>query len=100
MPGPLGRFLRDATLRRGDVVATANGLMVFRGSAGSRHAASDFVPVTQGGSLVASQAKTELAKLDRAVRAGDRYAQHSLLAEVAEKEAPIVAQDEGRSFRR
>jgi hypothetical protein len=97
MPGPLGKFLRDPTLRRGDVVATADGLMVFRGSSGSRHASKDFVPVTQARGLVASH-RTELAKLDRAVRVGDRSGQ-TIVAEVAEKEAPIVAQDEGRRIR-
>jgi hypothetical protein len=72
--------------------------MVFRGSSGSRHSPRDFVPVSRGGGLVASHARTELAKLDRAVRAGDRNGQ-TIVAEVAEKEAPIVAQDEGPRIR-
>jgi hypothetical protein len=100
MPGPLGRFLRDPTLRRGDVVATADGLMVFRGSAGSRHSEKDFVPLSRGGALVAARARTELARLNRAVRAHDGELESSMLAEVAQKEPPIVAQDEGRRVRR
>ncbi len=98
MPGPLGKFLRDPTLRRGDVVATADGLMIFRGSSASRHSPKDFVAVSQAGGLVASHSRTELAKLDRAVRSGDRSGQ-TIVAEVADKEAPIVAQDEGRRIR-
>lgn len=89
MPGPLGRFLRDPSLRRGDIVATANGLMVFRGSAGARHSTKDFVPVAKAGSLVKRGIRAELAKLDGAVRTGPDPA-----AETLAKSAPIVAQDE------
>ena len=96
MPGPLGKFLRDPTLRRGDVVATADGLMIFRGSSGSRHSPKDFVPVSQAGGLVAAIRRTELAKLDRRRSIGMTAAGKPSCAEVAEKEAPIVAQDEGR----
>lgn len=100
MPGPLGRFLRDATLRRGDVVATAEGLMVFRGTAGTRHTSRDFAPLSQSASLVSGQARTELAKLDGVVRTHDRYGHTPGGAELAENEAPIVAQDEGAHSRR
>lgn len=96
MPGPLGRFLRDPSLRAGDVVATADGLMVFRGSPGSRHKEKDFVPLSQGKRFVARTARTELAKLDKAVRRGGRDANVSF---VASNEAPIVAQDEGSALR-
>lgn len=96
MPGPLGRFLRDPTLRRGDVVATVDGLMVFRGSAGSRHSPKDFAPLSRGGALVSARARTELARLNHAVRPHDEELESSMLAEVAEKDPPIVAQDEGR----
>ena len=35
----------DPTLRAGDIVATANGLKVFRGGAGTHHKTADFTPV-------------------------------------------------------
>lgn len=97
MPGPLGRFLRDPSLRQGDIVATADGLMVFRGSAGSRHSPRDFVPIAKAGSLVAGKSRTELAKLDGATRSGSRDAQISIVAETTPP--PIVAQDDGRRIR-
>ncbi|MFN3890681.1 MAG: hypothetical protein ACK4MV_09815 [Beijerinckiaceae bacterium] len=69
VPGPLGRFLRDPSLRRGDVVATPNGLMIFQGRAGSNnHKPSDFVPVASAGG-VAGARRSELLNLDRTVRA-------------------------------
>lgn len=42
--GPLGAFLTDTSLRRGDIVATPDGLMEFRGVEGGTHEPSDFVP--------------------------------------------------------
>jgi hypothetical protein len=100
MPGPLGRFLRDPTLRRGDVVATADGLMVFRGSSGSRHTFRDFAPLSQSASLVSGKARTELAKLDGVVRSRDNYGHTPSGSEVAENDAPIVAQDDSVRSRR
>jgi hypothetical protein len=38
-------ILDDPTLRRGDVVVTSDGLMVFRGSRGFPHTFGDFDPV-------------------------------------------------------
>lgn len=69
LPGPLGRFLRDPSLRRGDVVATPNGLMVFQGQGGSsNHRASDFVPVANANGLAGAR-RNDLINLDRTVRA-------------------------------
>jgi hypothetical protein len=45
-PGALSIFLRDFTLRRGDVVMTTSGLAVFEGD-GLDHKASDFVPLAK-----------------------------------------------------
>lgn len=95
MPGPMGRFLRDPSLRRGDIVVTTQGLMVFRGSAGARHSERDFVPVAKAGSLVNRRMRAELAKLDGAVRTGS-VPDASI---VAETNPPIVAQDDGRRLR-
>ena len=93
MPGPLGRFLRDPTLQAGDVVATSDGLMVFRGSSKARHSERDFVPLSGGGALVAPKVRTELAQLNRAIDTSDEPA-------VATGSSPIVAQDEGNKIRR
>lgn len=38
-------YLNDATLRPGDIVMTETGPVVFRGTPGTEHKASDFVPV-------------------------------------------------------
>ena len=62
--GPLGPFLHDPTLRRGDVVATAQGLMVFQGKGGgTNHKPSDFAAVTS-----ATSKADELKALDQAMR--------------------------------
>lgn len=88
MGGPVGRFLRDPTLRSGDIVATGAGLMVFRGSQGSRHSERDFVSLSRAGGLVARNGRTELVQLERAIDGS--------LEEppVAFSSAPIVAQDD------
>ncbi|GAC1331160.1 MAG: hypothetical protein NVSMB26_09230 [Beijerinckiaceae bacterium] len=44
-PPPATGFLNDTTLRRGDVVVTSEGLMVFRGSARFPYKNADFDPV-------------------------------------------------------
>lgn len=69
VPGPLGRFLRDPSLRRGDVVATPTGLMVFQGRSGSAsHNPSDFAPVAAASSVRGAR-RNNLIDLDRTVRA-------------------------------
>lgn len=65
LSGHLGRFLLDPTLRRGDIVATTQGLMVFQGSGGARHRPSDFVPVSYA---TAGSRRRELEALDRTLR--------------------------------
>lgn len=69
--GPLGRFLRDPSLRRGDVVATPDGLMVFQGRGGSgNHTAADFVPVSRAAGVGGAR-RNDLINLDRTVRASN-----------------------------
>ena len=51
LPGPLGPFLRDPTLRRGDVVVTTEGLKVFTGQGGGQHAHGDFLALAQAAVL-------------------------------------------------
>lgn len=91
MPGPLGQFLRDPTLRRGDVVATSRGLMVFRGEGGSRHSERDFVPLS-GAKNFAAGNRADLAALESALKRG--HAPSHVGERLAAVEPPIVAQDE------
>ena len=92
MPGPLGQFLRDPTLRRGDVVATSKGLMVFRGQGGARHSERDFAALSNATGFTAGN-KANLVALELSLKRG-RSSQHvgELLAERAVA-APMVAQD-------
>jgi hypothetical protein len=93
MPGPLGRFLRDSTLRRGDVVATARGLMVFRGEAGARHSEHDFVALS-GAKNFAAGNRADLVALEAALKRG--HAPSHVSERIAAVDPPVVAQDEDR----
>lgn len=62
---PLGPFLNDPTLRRGDVVVTREGLKVFDGGFSSLHSASSFRPLPNARHLVADKAQ-RLAAIERA----------------------------------
>ena len=64
--GPLGPFINDPTLRAGDVVVTAKGLMVYRGGGGSSHREGDFVSISNASGLVAN--KQTLISLETASR--------------------------------
>jgi hypothetical protein len=64
-------FLDDPTLRRGDVVVTSDGLMVFRGSRGLPHTFGDFDPVRSPAAAAARHAP-ELIELQRAHELGKR----------------------------
>ncbi|MDB5571012.1 MAG: hypothetical protein JWN93_2195 [Hyphomicrobiales bacterium] len=95
LPGPLGQFLRDATLKRGDVVATSQGLMVFRGEGGRNHSPKDFVALSNAGSFAAGN-RADLAALEKAV--GRLPVDTG--AQLAQADAPIVAQDDPDENRR
>jgi hypothetical protein len=69
LPGPLGQFLRDPTLRRGDVVTTQKGLMVFRGQGGSHHSERDFVALSNAAGFAAGN-KANLAAMEAALKRG------------------------------
>ncbi|MBX9761245.1 MAG: hypothetical protein K2Y29_20880 [Beijerinckiaceae bacterium] len=87
--GPLGRFLRDPSLRRGDVVATPNGLMIFQGAGGStNHRMSDFVPV-QSARTVAGARRNDLVLLDRTMRSTP--ANIVFVAEAPEPKTLVIA---------
>lgn len=57
--GSVAHFSEDKTLRRGDVVVTPEGFLVYRG-AGGTHGREDFEPLTK--------ARDELASLEKASR--------------------------------
>lgn len=69
-PRPSG-FLDDPTLRRGDVIVTSQGLMVFRGSTRFPRTFGDFDPVRSPAASAAGHAP-ELIELQRAHERGTR----------------------------
>lgn len=88
VPGPLGRFLRDPSLRRGDVVATPEGLMIFQGRRGSAsHNASDFAPVASATSIRGAR-RNDLINLDRTVRATNPNIQYVVETQQPEMQQP------------
>jgi hypothetical protein len=64
-------ILDDPTLRRGDVVVTSDGLMVFRGSRRFPYTSDDFDPVASPATAGARHAP-ELIELQRAHEQGKR----------------------------
>jgi hypothetical protein len=64
-------LLDDPTLRRGDVVVTSDGLMVFRGSRAFPHTFGDFDPVRSPAAAAVRHAP-ELIELQRAHDLGKR----------------------------
>ena len=60
---PVTELLTDRTLRRGDLVMFPGGFRVFNGQPGSKHALTDFVPVSQAGSVVPSSTRKLLASV-------------------------------------
>jgi hypothetical protein len=63
-PGPTN-ILADPTLRRGDVVVTSDGLMIFRGSRRFPYTSDDFDPITSL-ATAGSRHTPELIELQRA----------------------------------
>ena len=57
--GSVAHFAEDKTLRRGDVVVTSEGFLVYRGQGGA-HSRNDFEPLTK--------ARDDLATLEKASR--------------------------------
>ena len=68
-PARPASFFEDTTLRRGDVVVTPDGLMVFRGSKRFPYASSDFDSVRSPAAVRATHAP-ELIELQRAHERG------------------------------
>ena len=67
LPGPLGPFLLDPTLRRGDVVVTSDGLKIFTGVSASQHSTSEFTGLAQGAQFAAGKSSV-LTSIDAANR--------------------------------
>lgn len=64
---PVAKFLGDQTLRSGDVVVTAKGLYVFKGSGNSRHRIADFAPAEAARNLD-KNLRAKVAEIRRANR--------------------------------
>lgn len=78
---PEDTHLRDRTLRRGDIVATASGLRVFLGAEHFPYKTHDFVPVTSARHVAQ---RSDLVALDRALR-GIRVAAAPIQKRIAKK---------------
>lgn len=89
---PLGPFLNDPTLRRGDIVVTREGLRVFDGGPAALHRASSFRPLAQGRHLIASNSK-QLAAIEKANGTRASVSATALAAKPAPKRERIVASD-------
>ena len=95
--GPLGPFLLDPTLRRGDVVVTTQGLQVFTGAPSGQHSAAEFAPLAQASQLVKGNF-TVLAAIDRANRFSDKPLVAVQTVPAAPAAKPVV--EAGRPARR
>lgn len=96
LPGPLGPFLLDPTLRRGDVVVTSEGLKVFAGQGRSQHGTGDFIALSQANRFVAGNTSA-LTDIDRANRLSSRplvevQAVPAAKPAAADKSAPLQAE--------
>jgi hypothetical protein len=63
-PDPVGKLMRDPTLRRGDIVILQGGARVFRGSPGGSHHASDFEDVRYS-RLIGEKTRRDLMAMTR-----------------------------------
>lgn len=82
---PEDAHLRDRTLRRGDIVATASGLRVFLGAEHFPYRPHDFAPVTSARHVAK---RADLVALDRALR-GIRVAAAPIQKRIAKKVAHV-----------
>lgn len=91
--GSVAHFSEDKTLRRGDVVVTPNGFLVYRG-AGRTHSREDFEPL--------SRPRDELANLEKASRTPGVYAlatpRVKVSAETARSLKPAANKINGTEF--
>lgn len=76
-------YLRDPTLRKGDIVVTRNGVVVFDGQKSSEHASSDFTALEDTKRLPKAQQQT----LEAAAARGRAYFIPSITAPVV----PVLA---------
>ena len=60
-------FLRDPTLRRGDIIVTRTGVIVFDGQAKAEHVSGDFTPLGQT-RLLSPIRRQEIADMARGIK--------------------------------
>lgn len=90
LPGPVGQFLLDPTLRRGDVVVTSEGLKIFNGAGRRQHEEGDFVALSAATQFKAGASPT-LAAIDKAnIRSAQPLVEDA--AEVLPKPEPKVVE--------
>jgi hypothetical protein len=93
LAGPLGPFLLDPTLRRGDVVVTNEGLKVFTGPAKSQHGSSEFTALSHSAQF-ASGNTSVLEAIERA----NRFSSQPLVQAAPSTSAPIAKNDKQASL--
>lgn len=79
--------LHDATLRAGDSLVTADGIVVFKGKAACPHTAADFVGLAQ--SHLPAAKRSALEQLEHTMRAG----RHPLVVMEKDEEEPQVVSE-------
>lgn len=78
--GPLGPFINDPTLRKGDIVVTSLGLRVFQGPRSEAHAAREFIAL-ENAYFSNKRHFVELTQIEQSNR---KYASHFEVADAAE----------------
>lgn len=81
-------YLRDPTLRKGDIVVTRSGIVVFDGSGGAEHRPSDFTALGDTKRLPKAQQQT----LQAAAAAGRSY-----FASNPPPAVPVAAAQDGKA---
>lgn len=87
--GAAAAFMKDETLRPGDIVVLNSGAKVFAGDPDRRHAMRDFEPV-QNSRLVSKGTRKVLAGLFTPVGALPAQEARRMVARAAKTEAPIA----------
>ena len=74
--GAMPRVMEDSTLRKGDIVMTTNGLVVYEGSKGGDAKPTDFVPLAKAPN-VSKETRESLTAMERAGPAERQSGAHS-----------------------
>jgi hypothetical protein len=88
--GPVAAFLRDDTLKPGDIVVLKGGARVFTGQPGRKHSLRDFEPVQASG-LLDKRTRVQLGAMIQPTGARPSDGTRSMKARLRAVPAPIAA---------